>query len=140
MAITEETIRKDLVNRNFRNLGIQEEVYIDIAIDQNSNSASYVDASGSLVSINFDDYLGYKMYLELVGYVNSGTGYFKLVNTTDSADLTNSETSTASTSAVRVRSSEITKPLSGTKNLKLQYKNTGGGTTYIVKARIVFVL
>jgi hypothetical protein len=143
MPITEEIVRKDTVNRNLKDVGIQEELYIDLCSDKNTDQTSYQDVEGANVLIDFSQYVGYKMFLEVQGYVDSGTGSFKLYNTTDSADMTNAEITTTQTSAERVRSSEITKPESGEKTVKLQHKITGGGggdKVYSVKGRIIFVL
>lgn len=99
---------------------------------QYSNSANYEAVDGSLVQVNFDDLTDWTVYFEVTGKTDAHTGYFKLYNITDAADIANSEVSTSSTSQVIMRSSAITKP-TGTKQLAVWFKCEGGdgATDYV---------
>lgn len=142
MPVVQQIIRKDLIKREFQQLGASRSIWLDLAPANENTNTSYSDVDGSEILINFDDFAGYKMYLELQGNVDGGTGSFQLYNVTDSAAISSSEVTTSGTTVGRIRSSEITKPI-GQKTLKLQSKITGGGMgdkVYQSKTRIVFEL
>lgn len=101
--------------------------------DRWTQSDTYVDIVGSIRQINFDKYKRFNWYLEMVGYVDGGTGYWKIVNVTDGGDITGSEITTTSTSSTLVVSGSLSKP-SGTKTVKLQHKQTGGAGTDFVNS------
>ena len=99
---------------------------------QYANNTAYVDVDGSLVQVNFDDLSNKTVYFEVTGKTDAGTGTYQLYNITDAAAFAGSELSTASTSAVLMRSSALTIP-TGTKSVKVQYKCVGGdGSTEYV--------
>ena len=103
-------------------------------------SDTYVDVEGSINSIDFVDWLFHNWYFEMIGKTDGGTGSYKLVNTTLSADVTGSEITTTSTTIVRIRSGSMTKP-TGVNTVKIQHKQTGGlGTDNVnsVMSRSVF--
>lgn len=98
-----------------------------------TQSDSYVDITGSLRQINFDDYKNNTYYFEMIAKVDDGTGYFQVMNADTSVALSGSELITTSTSPVRLRTGAVTKP-TGTVNLKLQHKQTGGAGTGFVNS------
>lgn len=139
----EETIeRGDLMSSKI--FGLPKEAHIQATpqwTDIWTELDSYQDATGSLIEINFNDWPDHTFYFEVVGKVDAGTGYWRLYNITDSVAMSESEMSSTSTTAVRLRSSEITKPY-GTKEFKVQhYIDGGNGTTDFVNtimSRIIF--
>lgn len=96
---------------------------------------TYTDVTGSIFDVNFDDLAtGWNVYFDIVGKTDAGTGYWQLYNIDDAGTVVGSEISTASTSAVNIRSGAITLP-AGTKTLKVQHKIVGGnGTTNYVNS------
>ena len=88
-------------------------------------NTAYVAVDGSLVQVNFDDLADKDVYFEVTAKTDAGTGYYKLYNVTDTADIAGTELSTASTSPVILRSSALTIP-TGTKELSVYYKCDGG--------------
>lgn len=101
--------------------------------DHWTQSNSYVDVEGSERPINFDKYKRFNWRLEMVGYVDGGTGFWKVVNVTDGVDIAGSEISTTSTSSTLITSSILPKP-SGTKTIKIQHKQTGGAGSDFVNS------
>lgn len=93
-----------------------------------TTNSTYTDITGSLIELDFNDWPNHAMYLEMIGKTDMGTGYWRLYNITDSGAVSNSEISTTSTSAVRIRSSALPK-LTQTKSFKIQHKIEGGDGT-----------
>lgn len=101
--------------------------------DHWTQSNSYVDVEGSERPINFDKYKRFNWRLEMVGYVDGGTGFWKVVNVTDGVDIAGSEISTTSTSSTLITSDVLPKP-SGMKTIKIQHKQTGGAGSDFVNS------
>lgn len=103
--------------------------------DSWTTNNTYTDVTGSIFDVNFDDLTtGWNVYFDLIGKTDAGTGYWQLYNADDSAVITGSELSSASTSPVNLRSGALTIP-SGTKTLKVQHKIVGGdGSTQYVNS------
>lgn len=99
--------------------------------------SSYTSLNGSYMSINFDDWNGFDWYFESVIFTDAGTGYVRLYNVTDGAEVTGTEFSTTAVgeaNAEYYRSSVLTKP-TGTKVFRVQVKIVGGnGTTQYINA------
>lgn len=95
--------------------------------DRWTQSDVYVDVVGSIRQIDFDKYKRFKWRFEMVGYVDGGTGSWKLVNVTDGVDIAGSEITTTATSPTLIVSGELPKP-SGKKTIKIQHKQTGGSS------------
>jgi hypothetical protein len=74
------------------------------------------------------------VYFEATMMTDAGTGYARLYNNTDGAEVANSEITTTSTSMVRVRSSALT--LTSGKEYTMQLKGEGN-TTYITSAVLI---
>lgn len=105
-----------------------------------TTSTSYQAVSGSFAAVDFDDWQTHNIYLEVIGKVDGGTGFYHLYNITAAAIVANSEISTTSTTPVRLRSIALTKP-TGINVFRLQHKLTGGGGGDFVNSvmsRIVF--
>lgn len=77
-----------------------------------------------------------RMYFEAWMYVSGGTGSAGL-HTTGGTLVTGSECTTTSGSLVRVRSGLFNGPAAG--NYYYGIKNSGGGTTYLIEARVVIL-
>ena len=75
------------------------------------------------------------VYFEATMMTDAGTGYARLYNNTDGAEVANSEITTTSTSMVRVRSSALT--LSSGKEYTMQLKGESTNTTYITSAVLI---
>jgi len=109
-----------------------------------SSFNSYTSLNGSYMSIIFDDWNGFDWYFESVIFTDAGTGYVRLYNVTDGAEVTGTEFSTTAVgeaNAEYYRSSVLTKP-TGTKVFRVQVKIVGGnGTTQYInsmKSNMVF--
>lgn len=112
------------------------EVYLPLHPQWDNNwtaGSTYVDVEGSLAAINFDDWADHSWYFEMIGKVDGGTGYYRLYNITDGAEVDGSEITTTSTSFERIRSGSLTKP-TGTKEFKIQHRQTGGGAGDLVNS------
>ena len=124
--------------------GMATEIWLGPIIPQWTDSwtlnNTYTDVGGSIFDINFDDLDGWYVYFSMVGKTDAGTGYWRLYNDDDSAEITDSEISTTSTTPVDLRSGALTLP-SGTKTVKVQHKivDGDGATEYVnsVMAKIV---
>lgn len=124
---------------------VNSEIIIPITAQWTGNwttSASYVDLVPSRGSINFDAYSNYDLYFECMMFTDAGTGYLRLYNSTDGTDFAGSELSTTAVgqaNAVLLRSSQLTKP-TGTKTLKIQGRQTGGGANNVncMIGRVIF--
>ena len=102
--------------------------------DRWTTNSTYTDVVGSINDINVDDFPDHDFHFEMVGFTDAGTGFWKLVNDTDSVDIGNSEITTTSTTSVRVRSVALPKP-SGTKIIKIQHRIANGdGTSEFVNS------
>lgn len=105
------------------------EIWLASLIPQWTNSwtalNTYQNVGASMFSINWSDFTGWSVYLDIVGKTDAGTGYYQLYNATDSAAFANSEVSTASTTPINIRSGATTKP-TGTKVCNIQHKIIGG--------------
>lgn len=108
------------------NLGIISEV-----------SATYADIDGMLVDVDFDNWDDFDWYFDVVAKATSGETFVQIYNVDDTAIITGSEISTTNTSYNNIRSTKLTK-LTGTKTLKIQIKNVGGGTSNLSICRFVF--
>jgi hypothetical protein len=109
--------------------------------DSWTTNSTYTDIQGSLGTINFDDWTGHTWYFEMIGKTDAGTGYYRLYNITTDEPVENSEISTTSTTATRIRSDILPKP-DGEHEFKIQHRIDGGnGTTEYVNSmmsRMVF--
>lgn len=94
-----------------------------------TDQSTYQAYNDCQIQVDFSDWVDHSMFFECVMKTGAGTGYMKLYNLTDTADLSGSEISTTSTSTVSVRSSAITK-LTGVKDFREEQKITGGGAAF----------
>lgn len=72
----------------------------------------------------------------MVGFTDDGTGWWQLYNVTDGVVIAGSEISTTSTNSSApplITTGELTKP-TGTKIIKIQHKQTGGGGSGLVNS------
>lgn len=104
--------------------------------DRWTQSNTYEDVMGSVTEIDFDKYERLKWRFEMKGFVDGGTGFWKLVNVTDSVDISGSEISTTVTDANNpdlIVSGVLPKP-TGVKRIKIQHKQTGGSGSDFVNS------
>lgn len=97
--------------------------------------STYQYVTGSFALINFNDWQIFNWYFEVIGFVDAGTGYFRLMNITDNEVVAESEIFTTAPdqfTADRIRSVALPKP-TGSKLFRVQIRIEGGnGTTEFV--------
>lgn len=99
---------------------------------------AYYSLDDYQINIDPGNYSGYiSMQLEVIFRLaeNAGTAYVRLLNATDNAAVSNSEVTSTGTDFV-LKTSGIFTLTGGSKNYKLQVKNTEGKSLFVQNAKI----